>query len=469
MMRNKRVPKRVLTLLFFALLFTGLCRYSFPGPTERGEREYIVKYRESVAGLSQAAPFDVVSEGELKSLLDADLLEWYEEDGEAVLLEVPSQKDGLDYDESLQWNLSVIHAQGAFERGALGQGVRVGVLDSGVNPHPDLGDRLLRGFNYMEDAADGKDTGDQYGHGTRVAGLIAGTGENGYLGAAPMAELIPLKITDGKKVRISAICRAVYGGIDDFGCDVLNMSLGISGEYQSLKEAMDYAEQQGVVVVSAVGNTGKTAAYYPAVYDTVVGVGAVDLDENVYYHSNHNDSVFLTAPGVDVRSTSSSGGYVLSSGTSFSVPQVSGAAAVLLGIDPALTPEEIRVLLAASAGDRGEEGFDEYYGYGILQIAEAVQLLSKEEAEAPEALCSFFPAGGPATRLLNHTDTPLNCTYLLAEYDEAGLCLGVTEYRLTIPAQETAELEVPAENVRYGQFVYESDTMRPLLDGRKAP
>ena len=469
MMWKKRVPKQILALLIFTLLLTGLCRYSFPGPTERGEREYIVKYQEGFAGLSQVAPFDVVSEGELKRLLHADLLEWYEEDGEAVLLEDPAPEDGLGYDESLQWNLSVIHAQGAYERGTLGQGVRVGVLDSGINPHPDLGDRLLSGYNYMEDAADSKDTDDQYGHGTRVAGLIAGAGENGYLGAAPMAELIPLKITDGKSVRISAICRAVYGGIDDFGCHVLNMSLGISGEYQSLKEAMDYAEQQGVVVVSAVGNTGKTTAYYPAGYETVIGVGAVDRDENVYYHSNHNDSVFLAAPGVDVRSASSFGGYVLSSGTSFSVPQVTGAAAVLLGIDPALTPEEIRELLAASAGDRGEVGFDEYYGYGILQIAEAVLLLSEEEAEAPEALCSFLPEEGPATQLRNYTDTPLNCTYILAEYDEAGLCLGVTEYSLTIPAQETAELEVPAENVRYGQFVYETETMRPLLDGRKTP
>ncbi len=126
-------------------------------------------------------------------------------------------------------------------------------------------------------------------------------------------------------------------------------------------------------------------------------------------------------------------------------------------------------LLARSAGDRGAEGFDEYYGYGILHLEDAVLLLTGEAPEAPEAPCSFFPEAGPATRLENRTDTTLGCTYLLAEYDETGLCLGVTDYMLTIPAHGTAELETLEETARYEQFVYETETMKPLLDGRKTP
>lgn len=461
-----RVPKRILSLLLSALLLAGLSLCFAAAAGEDG-KEYIVKYREGAAPSSRDAHFDLVDGRELKRLLRAGTLEWYEEDGEAVLLEDPAPETG--YDESLQWNLDVIHARGTLERGFQGQGVRVGVLDSGVNPHPALGDRLLPGCNYMEKAKDASDTSDRYGHGTKVAGLIAGADEDGAVGAAPMAEIVPLKITDGKNVKVSAVCRAVYGGIDDFGCSVLNMSLGISEEYQSLREAMDYAEEKGVTVVSAVGNLGKTGYYYPAAYGTVIGVGALGLDGEVYYHSNHNESVLLTAPGAEVRCTSSIGGYAPGSGTSFSVPQVSGAAAVLLGIDAALTPGEIRELLARTAEDRGAEGFDEYYGYGVLSVEGAVSLLLGEGPEEPAAPCAFFPESGPATQVRNFTDAPLSCTYLLAVYDETGLCLGVTACALTVPALGTAELDPPAENARFGQFLLETETMTPLTGARKSP
>ncbi len=110
----------------------------------------------------------------------------------------------------------MIGAPTAFDRNAAGQGIRVGVIDSGVNPHPDFGSRLLPGHNYIENTKNPDDTADTFGHGTRVAGLIAGAGEHDCIGAAPMAEIVPLKCTDGQTVRVSALCRAIYGGIDDY-------------------------------------------------------------------------------------------------------------------------------------------------------------------------------------------------------------------------------------------------------------
>lgn len=97
----------------------------------------------------------------------------------------------------------MIGADEAFARENLGQGVRVGVLDSGINPHEDFGARLLPGYNYMEGAEDPADTSDVFGHGTIVAGLIAGAREHGYIGTAPAAELVPLKITDGKPPKLA--------------------------------------------------------------------------------------------------------------------------------------------------------------------------------------------------------------------------------------------------------------------------
>ncbi len=307
----------------------------------------------------------------MKLLRQAGMLEWYEEDGYAVLLDEEPR-----YYEDIQWNLDMIGAEETFRQAYLGQGVRVGVLDSGINPHPDLAANLAPGHNYAEGASDPEDTADAFGHGTRVAGLISGAGDHGYIGAAPRATLVPLKVTDGKSVRISVICRAIYGGVDDYDCDVLNLSLGVTSEYQSLQEAVDYAEAHNVVVVSAVGNGGNTAVYYPARYDSVIGVGSVDASGRIYYRSNHNDSVFLTAPGAEVRSTAAAGGYMLCTGTSFAVPQVTAASAVLLGMDRELTPGEIRELLADTASDRGTEGYDEYYGYGVLNLAGCAEALA---------------------------------------------------------------------------------------------
>ncbi len=360
-------------LLFF--LAAVLLLPSFAAGAEDGGGEtYIVKYREAPDG----AAVHTVSARELAALLREDALVWYAPDGDARLL-----GEASPYYADTQWNLAMIGADAAFRENFLGQGVRVGVLDSGVNPHPDFGERLLAGRNYIEGAEDDAATSDRYGHGTSVAGLIAAANDDGYIGVAPGAEIVPLKITDGEYVKISAICRAIYGGVDDFGCDVLNLSLGVAEPNAALEEAILYAEEHGVLVVSAVGNGGTRTAYYPAAYESVIGVGSLTKSGGVYDRSNHNDSVFLTAPGTELRSTAWQTDYANVTGTSYSVPQVSGAAAVLLGIDPTLTPAALRDLLARSAEDRGVEGYDEYYGHGMLNIANGIGLLQENENEDP--------------------------------------------------------------------------------------
>ncbi len=322
------------------------------------------------------APFTLAGEGELRRLARAGLVVWAEADGEAELMGTLSP-----YYDDAQWNLDMVGAEGAFLRDCLGQGIRVGVLDSGINPHPDFGDRLLPGHNFVQEG-DPEDTSDTFGHGTRIAGLIAGAGEDGYLGTAPGALLVPLKVTDGKSVKVSVLCTAIYSAIDDYGCRVLNLSMGVQTDYAALREAVAYAEEKGVIIVSAAGNNGSGTLYYPAGYDTVMGVGAVDENGALYRFSNHNASVFLTAPGVDVRSTAKEGGYILSTGTSFAVPQAAGAAAVLLGMEAGLDPGRLRGILAATASDCGEEGYDEYYGYGILNLGECAAAL-EEGREVP--------------------------------------------------------------------------------------
>ena len=351
------------------------------------DADYIVCYREDSVHDRNAertedssVPFDVVDGRELRHLLQEDSLEWFEEDGEAVLLEDSDDPPAED----ISWNLAMICADDASLGSYRGQGVRVGVIDSGVRSHPDLAANLLPGCNYITGTGDPENTTDNYGHGTKVAGLLAASGGDSRIGAAPEASIVPLKCTDGKSVKISTICRAIYGGIDDFGCEVLNLSLGVKTDYQSLREAIAYAAEKDVVVVSAVGNGGTRTEYYPAAYKTVIGVGSVDRTESWYDRSNYNNSVFVMAPGVDVLSTSRFGGYEEGTGCSFAVPQVSAAAAVMRSIDPSLSVEKVMQILSETARDKGSAGYDQYYGYGILNIGACVEALAGGGDDPPD-------------------------------------------------------------------------------------
>ena len=469
-LRDHHAAARLLRGL--ALLVLALALAAVPARAEApADTEYIVHYRPEAAGMGadSALPFDVVSGAELEYLLDLDLIEWYEENGEAQLLEAEPQALLLEstyYDAQAQWNLDMIGAELAFDRGLLGQGVRVGIIDSGVSPHEALGDRLLPGHCYIKDAADPADTADTLGHGTKVAGLIAGAGEDGYIGAAPMAELVPLKCTDGNSVKIDAICAAIYDGVDVYHCDVLNLSLGTSNKDHTkfLEEAVNYAVSQGVIVVAAAGNRGDDTLYYPAGFDNVIGVGSVNTGGAWYGGSTHNSSVFLCAPGKNVRSTTKDGGYATGSGTSFATPQVSAAVAVLLSIDPDLGLEDIMALLAATALDRGAEGYDEYCGYGILNLSGCVLALTGE------GLCGFqMGEAGWATAVRNHTGRSLECVYLLAEYSDTGQLCSLVVITLELPALGSAELPAPAEDGLYGQFLCRADTFAPLLEAVKSP
>ena len=447
-------PRRMLALLLLPALL--LLTAAAPGPGDGGR--YIVKFR------GEQVPA-VVDGAALRVLLAAGRLEWYEPDGVAELLE--GEDPGL-YDPEAQWNLTLIGAALSLERGYLGQEITVGVIDSGISPHPDLEGRLLPGRSYVEDAADAEDTLDTLGHGTAVAGLIAGAGAEGCVGAAPAAKLVPLKCTNGNNVSISAICAAIYGGVDDFGCRVLNLSLGTQTDSVALREAVDYAASRGVTVVAAAGNQGGQTLMYPAAYETVLGVGSVDPAGDWYRRSNHNASVFLTAPGAQVRSLALNGGYSQRVGTSFATPQVSAAAAVLLGAAAAwgdgplswsgLSPARVMDLLAGAAQDRGEAGWDEYYGHGILDLGGALTALT---GPAGEGLAT---GDSTATHLRNNTDQPLACGYLLAEYSAEGRLLGLRTFDLELPPGGETALEQPEADAVFLQLVWDPETHVPLTD-----
>lgn len=345
---------------------------------------YVVRYRSGAEQAREGAhggPFGSVDAKELGRLLAADALEWYEEDQELRFPDasVPAEADSalLQADTAdTSWPLAMI---GAPLDPALGKGVRVAVIDSGANAHADLEGCLAPGWNYVDNNSD---TADSNGHGTAVCGLIAGCGDHGLLGAAPGAELVPLKCFVSDKGKVSLICEALAAAVDEYGCSVINMSLSLSERSsgrRALEEAVKYAQERGAVVVAAVGNGGTATAYYPALMDDVIGVGAVDRSGMIYYRSNHNSSVFLTAPGVDVESLSGLDGYARFTGTSFAAPFVTGAVAAMKSLRPGADIAVLQELLAANATDRGLDGYDPYYGNGILHLGRCLNVLTGEE------------------------------------------------------------------------------------------
>ena len=155
------------------------------------------------------------------------------------------------------------------------------------------------------------------------------------------------------------------------------MSLG-SAAYNAADEAFynSLVEEDDVLVIAASGNGGNNALLYPASYEGVLSVGAVDESQNIASFSQYNDQVELAGPGVGVKSTVPGNNYASYSGTSMACPHVAGVAALVWSYFPSKTADEIREALTCSALDKGDAGRDEKYGWGIVQAKAAYQFLA---------------------------------------------------------------------------------------------
>ncbi len=297
-----------------------------------------------------------------------DSVEYYEPNYNVTLAEVPN-----DTYASRQWSIADLGVSTAWDEGFNGKGVKIAVIDSGVNSlHEDFeGTNFGNGINVMDGS---HDVTDEMGHGTFVCGVLGAARNNGegIAGFCTDATIIPIKCF-GKSAETSAsyIISAVYEAVDIYGCDVINMSLGMEQDMVSMKEAVQYATNKGVLIVSAVGNKGISKLNYPAAYDCVVGVGSVDKYGQVPSFSQKNQSVFVVAPGVGIMSLSymSDDLYAQGDGTSYSTPFVSVAAVILKQYVPSATCNDFKAILQSSAIDGGVEGYDTSYGYGRLNIS----------------------------------------------------------------------------------------------------
>lgn len=317
-----------------------------------------------------------------------------------------------------QWNMRVIRVPEAWAAyGGGSPNVVVAIVDTGVaytdsgiyRRAPDLGETRFRpGYDFAN--RDGQASDDQ-GHGTHVAGTIAQSTDNGLgvVGVAPHVTIMPVKVLDmmggGTSYDVAAGIRYAV----DNGANVINLSLGGPTPDMTMREACQYAYDHNVVVVAASGNDGAEVGY-PAGYSTTLCVGATDRRNNVTRYSNRGPEVDVVAPGGDTEADLDGDGnpdgilqqtlksitrlipdptefdFVYLQGTSMAAPHVTGAVALLFsyGLNAENNTEAVRGILRESCLDLGTKGKDPQYGYGLLQVDRALDVLTGGEYEPPD-------------------------------------------------------------------------------------
>ena len=288
------------------------------------------------------------------------------------------------YYSSNQWHLPKIGAPAAWDVTTGAAAVKIAVVDSGVQAnHPDLGGRVLAGYDFINNDAD---PSDDNGHGTAVAGVAAATGNNGsgVAGVAWNVAILPVKVLGADNTgSYSAIASGINYAADQ-GARIINLSLGGTTSSRTLQSAVTYAWNKGCVLVAAAGNNGSSAAFYPAAYTQVVAVSALSAGDVLPTWSNYGNYVDISAPGENITTTAAGGGYITMSGTSFASPLVTGAAALALSVDPSLTNTAVVSLLTSKSDDLGAAGYDIYYGAGRLNAAKvAAGAVKVPDATAP--------------------------------------------------------------------------------------
>ena len=297
----------------------------------------------------------------------------------ASALSYDSQAATKDTYSSMQWDMEMIGMTEARRYGLTGKGVRVAIIDSGVSTG--TGDidsnRLLPGKSYTGTSTD---TGDTDGHGTFIAGIIGATNNNnvGIAGIAPGVTIIPLKTMEGGRSYASKNAQAIIDAVDEFDCDIINLSFGSKRQADDLHDAIKYAVSKGAIVVCSTGNEGTDEMEYPGAYEETIGVGSVNKSKNASSFSHRNTSIFVTAPGENTISLKpDSRMFKLGSGTSYSAPYISGLAALLKEKFPAMTKDDFAEILKASSEDLGEKGYDTTYGWGLIQVPQAIREADK--------------------------------------------------------------------------------------------
>src|SRR3990167_9457777 len=372
--------------------------------------------------------------------------------------------DGLVYavDAELEnaWGVKRISSGTVHDGGNKGIGVKIGIIDSGIDYfHQDLDDVYVGGYDFVENQNDletreGDGAMDVYGHGTHVAGTACAEDNSlGVVGVAPGCALHSLRVLNDSgsgswSATVAAMDWAVLHGLQ-----VVNLSLGSSQDPGStVKAAFDNAEAAGLVIVAAGGNSGTPSGkgnnvIYPAKYASVIAVAATDKNDTRPSWSSTGEEIELAAPGVSVLSSWNDSDsphntqpfildgdwYKEGSGTSMASPHVAGAAALVIAAGVTdnngngRINDEVRAIFNSTADDIGAVGKDTHYGYGLVNVAAAIASL------APPSLAVNANVNTDKTSYESEVDTTVVLTAAITKENGGAISgLGSSDFNTTV-------------------------------------
>lgn len=318
-----------------------------------------------------------------------------------------------------QWNLFQVIMDESWGYATTNSDVTVAVLDTGDYPdHPDLIDaRRVAGYDTIEQDNDPTDPGNR-SHGAHVISMISATVDNG-IGIAGMAancRYMPVRVLDTDQGTALQIAEGVTYA-KNFGANVINMSFGFALNSDNtpvdpgpaLANAIDDAADAGIILVAATGNFERPAIPYPAFYDDVISVGATDANRNRADYSNYGAGLDVMAPGgnrgQDLNSDGDPDGiwgasrvgdaydYYQLDGTSQAAPHVSALAALLLAND--LNAADVAATIRETATDLGPDGYDQEYGYGLVNFRAALAVTGDPGPIEPDDVMLQMPYPNP--------------------------------------------------------------------------
>jgi subtilisin family serine protease len=316
----------------------------------------------------------------IKNINKSKIVEYVEKDQKAYAVGEVVPDDNY-YSE--QWNLKMTALNYSWYNEKGNSDIKIAVIDTGINVnHPDLTDKIdiENSYNFVDDSSN---IADKEGHGTHVAGTAAASTNNteGIAGVGWNSKILALKALENGSGYHSDIAEAIMyaAGLSDDpkrieAVDVINMSLGSSSENETLKNAVSKAAEAGVILVAAAGNNG-SGLNYPAAYEEVISVAAVDSTGNIADFSNAGSGMDLAAPGQSILSTVPNKDYDYFSGTSMAAPHVSGVISLMLA--EGISPYDIRESLHQASVHPGEESYSTDYGYGIINSSLALSGIDK--------------------------------------------------------------------------------------------
>ncbi|WP_417362309.1 S8 family serine peptidase [Gallaecimonas pentaromativorans] len=417
------------------------------------DTRYIIKYKApnalskdpalaAVSGPMAQGAFDIQAADKVLAKADAKAIMHLKKAGLSVAELNPKQLALLKKDPSVEYvevdpkrylmaesqpyGISLVQANQVSDSAIANR--KVCIIDTGYDlGHEDLPSSGITG----NDSYGGYDTGnwyqDGYGHGTHVAGTITAIGNNG-IGVVGVSgsgniglHIVKVFNNSGNWAYGSDLVGAI-SQCENAGADVISMSLGGPDSSTSERNAMDSAYSDGVLIVAAAGNDGNASFSYPASYNSVMSVAAVNSSGSWASFSQYNSQVEIAAPGVNVLSTVPGDGYAYYSGTSMATPHVSGVAALVWSLHTQCTAAQIRSALDATAQDQGASGRDNYYGYGIVKAKAAHDYLTANGCSGG----TTPPGGGNSGSVSNLSASTGNWNYQSVSIPSGTSTLTVT-------------------------------------------